>query len=74
MGREKKRINYDNIFYVFVDKDNCTDKVLLDFEKLTINKKNYTYRDNKNLLNSVVINNCLSDDGLWLINFYENRI
>ena len=51
----RERINYDNLFVMFTDRDGCTYNDLIEFDKLPYNKVVFTYKSYPEILCSYYI-------------------
>lgn len=62
-NRRKKRINWDNLFFKFNDRDNCTKQLLLEFDNLKYEKKIiFTAKNHVDLKNSIWFKEHMNDE------------
>lgn len=68
------RINYNNLFIIFTDRDNCTEKDLENFDKLPYkNKIVFTHIPHKNINSAVYIKGFEKDSSVGLLSNYESE-
>ena len=68
----KKRINFDNIYIIFSERDNCTYNDLVRFDKLKYSKKIvFTHKKYENISSSYYIKNTDINDSESAINKIE---
>lgn len=71
----KKRINYDNLFIMMNDRNNCSEKCIEDFDELPYdNKVIFTHIPHENIESAYVIKNCEKDPFVKTMTEYLSRL
>ena len=70
-----KRINYDNIFFIFCDRDGCTYEDLVEFDKLPYkNKVAFTNKKYKELKSTFYIKGFEKEESVGQLYLYTSKI
>lgn len=74
-NERRKRINYDNLFILFSDRDGCTNEDLLEFDKLQYRKKIvFTNKMYPEIESSYYIKGFENQDSVGICSEYVGRI
>ena len=71
----KSRMNKDNMFIIFTEQNDCTEKCLQDFDKLPFdNKVVFTYKEHKDIKSAVFVKKYANDPlGVHMFLDFENH-
>ena len=73
--KRAKRINFDNLFFIFTDRDGCTYEDLKDFDSLPYkNKVVFTNKKYKELKSSFYIKGFEKEESIGQLHFFTTKI